>query len=135
MCSQCLSHTEPALAHGAHSSGSRLLRQEPSEAGPGLHAPPMTNMLRFRHSSSPQRLRLSWACVLCPSQVNPRDRGAWWAAVCGVTQSRTELKRLSTKVKKVKVNVKLLNLVQIFATPWTVAYQAPPSMGFSRQES
>ena len=23
---------------------------------------------------------------------NPRDRGAWWAAVCGVTQSRTRLK-------------------------------------------
>ena len=24
--------------------------------------------------------------------------------------------------------------VQLFVTPWTVAYQAPPSMGFSRQE-
>ena len=30
--------------------------------------------------------------------------------------------------------VKLLSRVQLFATPWTVAYQAPPSMGFSRQE-
>ena len=29
---------------------------------------------------------------------------------------------------------KSLNRVQLFATPWTVAYQAPPSMGFSRQE-
>ena len=27
---------------------------------------------------------------------NPRDGGAWWAAVCGVTQSRTQLKRLSS---------------------------------------
>ena len=27
-----------------------------------------------------------------------------------------------------------LSHVQLFATPWTVAYQAPPSMGFSRQE-
>ena len=27
-----------------------------------------------------------------------------------------------------------LSRVQLFATPWTVAYQAPPSMGFSRQE-
>ena len=27
---------------------------------------------------------------------NPRDRGAWWAAVCGVTQSRTRLKQLSS---------------------------------------
>ena len=30
--------------------------------------------------------------------------------------------------------MKLLNRVQLFATPWTVAHQAPLSMGFSRQE-
>ena len=30
--------------------------------------------------------------------------------------------------------VKLLSRVRLFATPWTVAHQAPPSMGFSRQE-
>ena len=33
-----------------------------------------------------------------------------------------------------KVKVKLLSRVRLFATPWTVAYQAPPSMGFLRQE-
>ena len=33
-----------------------------------------------------------------------------------------------------KVKLKLLSRVQLFETPWTVAYQAPPSMGFSRQE-
>ena len=32
------------------------------------------------------------------------------------------------------VKVKLLSHVQLFVTPWTVACQAPPSMGFSRQE-
>ena len=32
------------------------------------------------------------------------------------------------------VCVKSLSRVRLFATPWTVAYQAPPSMGFSRQE-
>ena len=32
------------------------------------------------------------------------------------------------------VCVKSLSRVQLFATPWTVAYQASPSMGFSRQE-
>ena len=37
-------------------------------------------------------------------------------------------------VKKVKVKVKLLSRVLFFAIPWTVAYQALPSMGFSRQE-
>ena len=34
---------------------------------------------------------------------------------------------------KVKVKVKPLSRVRLFATPWTVAHQAPPSMGFSRQ--
>ena len=33
-----------------------------------------------------------------------------------------------------KLKVKSLNRVQLFVTPWTVTYQAPPSMGFSRQE-
>ena len=32
------------------------------------------------------------------------------------------------------VKVKSLSRVRFFATPWTVAYQSPPSMGFSRQE-
>ena len=32
------------------------------------------------------------------------------------------------------MKVKLFSRVRLFATPWTVAYQAPPSMGFSRQE-
>ena len=32
------------------------------------------------------------------------------------------------------MKVKSLSHVQLFATPWTAAYQAPPSIGFSRQE-
>ena len=32
------------------------------------------------------------------------------------------------------LTVKLLSRVRLFATPWTVAYQVPPSMGFSRHE-
>ena len=36
--------------------------------------------------------------------------------------------------RKVKVKVKLLSRVRLFATPWTVAHQVPLSMGFSRQE-
>ena len=32
------------------------------------------------------------------------------------------------------MKVKLLSGVQLFVTPWTVAYQAPPSVEFSRQE-
>ena len=38
------------------------------------------------------------------------------------------------KALKVKVKVKSLSRVRLLATPWTAAHQAPPSMGFSRQE-
>ena len=34
--------------------------------------------------------------IQCLCLENPRDGGAWWAAVCGVAQSRTRLKRLSS---------------------------------------
>ena len=37
-------------------------------------------------------------------------------------------------IAKVKVEVKSLSRVQLFVTLWTVAYQAPPSMGLPRQE-
>ena len=47
VCSQCLSHAGHAPAHGAHHSGSTLLRREPSEAGSRLHAPPWFKLLRL----------------------------------------------------------------------------------------
>ena len=55
--------------HGLHCSGSRLLCRELPEVGPGLRALLRSKPLRFRFSGTPQRRRLSWACVLCPSQV------------------------------------------------------------------
>ena len=57
------------------------------------------------------------------------DRGAWWAIVHGVANSRIQLNKQALKLK-----VKSLHRVQLFATPWTIPHQAPPSMGFSRQE-
>ena len=69
VCLQCLIHPGPVPAHSTYSSGSRLLGWELSEAGLGLHTPPRSKLLRLRHSGSPQRRRLGWACVLCPSQV------------------------------------------------------------------
>ena len=54
----------------------------------------------------------------------------------GLPHRRRILYQLSHKGSpvNVKLKVKSLSRVQLFATPWTVAYQAPPSMGFSRQE-
>ena len=41
---------------------------ELSKAGPGCHALPRSKLLRFRFSGTPQKYRLGWACILCPSQ-------------------------------------------------------------------
>ena len=51
---------------------------------------------------------------------------------CTCTYLFISLKRKERKKERKKV--KPLSHVQFFVTPWTVAYQAPPSMGFSRQE-
>ena len=40
----------------------------------------------------------------CSCLENPRDGGAWWAAICGVAQSRTRLKRLSSSRSSCNVN-------------------------------
>ena len=56
--------------------------------------------------------------------------------VSGILQART-LEWIAiafSNAWKWRVKVKSLSCVRLLATPWTVAYQAPPSMGFSRQE-
>ena len=74
-CSQCLGHTGFALSSrhmsfpSLHCSGSSLLFWELYEVGPGLRALPRSELLRFRFSGTPQRCRLVWACILCPSEV------------------------------------------------------------------
>ena len=58
------------------------------------------------------------------------------SSVPGILQARTlEWVAISfSNAWKWKVKVKLLSRARLLATPWTAAYQAPPSMGFSRQE-
>ena len=46
----------------------------------------------------------------CSCLENPRDEGAWWAAVYGVAQSRTQLKRLSSSSSKTHYRSKEANL-------------------------
>ena len=45
-----------------------------------------------------------------------------------------DLRHILNNGDSMKVKVKLLSRVRLFATPWTVSHQAPPSMEFSRQE-
>ena len=48
----------------------------------------------------------------CSCLENPRDRGAWWAALYGVTQSRTRVKRLSSLCRMGRVPADSLSLYQ-----------------------
>ena len=72
----------------------------------------------------------------CPTLCDPRDGSPPGSPVPGILQART-LERVAISFSnawKWKVKVKSLSRVRLFMTPWTSAYQAPPSMGFSRQE-
>ena len=72
----------------------------------------------------------------CPTLHDPRDSSPPGSPIPGILQARTlEWVAISfSNVWKWKVKVKSLSRVWLFATPWTAAYQAPLSMGFSRQE-
>ena len=73
---------------------------------------------------------------LCPILCNPIDGSPPGSPVPGILQARTlEWVAISfSNAGQWKVKVKSLSRVWLLATPWTAAYQAPPSMGFSRQE-
>ena len=62
---------------------------ELSKVGPGSSALPRSKPLRFRFSGTPHRHKLSWACVLCPSQVQASQVTRGLASVlssgCGVS--------------------------------------------------
>ena len=73
---------------------------------------------------------------LCPTLCNPIDGSPPGSPVPGILQARTlEWVAISfSNAGRWKVKVKSLSHGQLFTTPWTAAYQAPPSIGFSRQE-
>ena len=73
---------------------------------------------------------------LCLTLCNPTDGSPPDSPVPGILQARTlEWVAISfSNAWKWKVKVKSLSCVWPSVTPWTAAYQAPPSMGFSRQE-
>ena len=71
----------------------------------------------------------------CLTLCNPIDGSPPGSAFPGILQARTlEWVAISFNAWKWKVKVKSLSRVGLLATPWTTAYQARPSMAFSRQE-
>ena len=69
----------------------------------------------------------------CLTLCNPTDGSPPGSTVPGILQARTRA-GCHFLLQLMKMKVKSLSCVQLLATPWTAAYQAPPSMGFSRQE-
>ena len=72
----------------------------------------------------------------CPTLCDPIDSSPPGSPVPGILQART-LERVAISFSnawKWKVKVKSLSRARLLVTPWTAAHQAPPSMGFSRQE-
>ena len=72
----------------------------------------------------------------CPTLCDPIDGSPPGSPVPGILQARTlEWGAICfSNAGKWKVKVKSLSHVRLFTTPWTAAHQAPPPMGFSRQE-
>ena len=73
---------------------------------------------------------------MCPTLCDPIDGSPPGSPIPGILQARTlEWVVISfSNAGKWKVKVKSLSRVRLLGTPWTAAHQAPPSMGFSRQE-
>ena len=72
----------------------------------------------------------------CPTLCNPIDGSPPGFPIPGILQARI-LEWIASSFSNAwnwKVKVKLLSRVRLLVTPWTAAYQAPLSMGFSTQE-
>ena len=83
-----------------------------------------------------QRKQMSSSCYICssPKPTGPRG-GLLLCRISDIFREQADGKRSKTAWK---LNYLLLlshfSRVRLLATPWTAVYQAPPSMGFSRQE-
>ena len=87
---------------------------------------------KFSHSPAAAANSLQ----LCPTLCDPIDSSPLGSHIPGIFQASTlELVAISfSNAWKWKMKVKSLSRVRLLVTPWIAAYQAPPSMGFSRQE-
>ena len=97
-----------------------------------LQVCPLPSRFQGMFSLLPAAKSLQSCLTLC----DPIDGSPPGPTVPGILQARTLewIAISSSNAWKLKVKVKSPSHVRLLATPWTAAYQAPPSMGFSRQE-
>ena len=90
----------------------------------------------LRNESSKTQTAAAMSLQSCPTLCDPIAGSPPGSPVPGSLQAGTlEWVAISfSNAWKWKVKVKSLSHVRLLATPWTAAYQAPPSVGFSRQE-
>ena len=112
-----------------------------SSAVIGLSLPRSQFSFQFSKISSfqtclPPSAAAAKSLQLCPTLCDPIDGSPPGSPVPGILRARTlEWVVISfSNAWKWKLKVKSLSRVWLLLTPWTAAYQAPPSMGFSRQE-
>ena len=101
----------------------------------GMHTP-CTGRWSLNHWTSREVPRLRLLLLSHFSPVRPHRRQPSWLRSPSILQAKPlEWAAISfSNAWKWKVKVKSLSRVRLFATPWTAAHQAPPSVGFSRQE-
>ena len=83
------------------------------------------------HTAPPAAAAAAKSLQSCPTLCDPRDGSPPGSSVHGILQW---VAISFSNAGKWNVKVKPLSRVQLCATPWTAAHQAPPSMGFARQE-
>ena len=142
----------PASSHPFGSSESTELSSLSSTSqggrgrGCGYHCPflpegvirmNLFNILRFSEitvsAALPAAVAAAKSLLSCLTLCDPIDSSPPGSPVPGILQARTlEWVAISfSSAWKWKVKVKSLSCVRLLVTPWTTAYQAPPSMGFS----
>ena len=83
----------------------------------------------------PSPMHESEVAQSCPTLHDPMDCSLPGSSFHRIFQARIlERGAIALSCDGMKVKAKSLSRVRLIATPWTAAYQAPPSMGFSRQE-
>ena len=93
--------------------------------------------VRYFKMISPAAAAAAKSLQSCPTLCDPIDSSPLGSSVPGILQARTlEWVAISfSSAWKWKVKGKSLRRAWLLATPWTAAYQAPPSMGFSRKST
>ena len=146
----CTGKARPVLSrkpHQLHKGAARCCTQVHTQPGeysrgqdPGWFYQYVLLLWNFTMMSEWRR---GWYCIAaaklfqsCPTLYDPTDGSRPGSPIPGILQARIlEWVAISfSNGWKWKVKVKSLSHVWLFATPWTTAHQAPPYMGFSRQE-